>query len=188
VAGVEDALEDGEGALPGSPPPADASVPEPAPDAQRVAPGGPLHRRVVAPGLHSEVAFVAVGDLPGPAEVDSAVVDAGRGHLQVPDEAAVGVGLGVELVAQVLDPPIPPDPSIRVGESSPAVIGMAYAPRLDEGGVEDGIYSLDPTPPEEYDHFLIYDAAESLGSDPLGEADEDGPGVASLAVSYERAS
>jgi hypothetical protein len=42
---------------------------------------------------------------------------------------------------------------------------MAYAPRLDEAGVEDGVHLLDPDPPEEHGYLLVYYPPEPLGSD-----------------------
>ena len=144
VACVEHPFEDCEGALPGSPPPGYAPVPEPVPDAEGVASGGPLHGGVVAPGLDSEVALVAVGDLPGPGEVDAAVVDRGRRHLQVSDETPVGVGLGVELVAE--DGSLPPlRPCAIPAPAGPGVLpaGLSGWSGVcgDEGGVLD-----DPLP------------------------------------------
>ena len=59
---------------------------------------------------------------------------------------------------------------------------MAYAPGLDEGCVKDHIHLLDPAPPEEHDHLLVYDPPQILGSNQLGEAAEDRSGVALLAV------
>ena len=91
----------------------------------------------------------------------------------------------MEFVAEVVAPAVPAHPGIRVGESSPAVPGMAYAPGLDEGCVEDGVHLLDLAPPEEHDDLLVYYPPQPLGSDQLGEAAEDGPGVAPLAVLYE---
>ena len=46
---------------------------------------------------------------------------------------------------------------------------------------EDGVHLLDPAPPEERDHLLVYDPAQPFGSHQLGEAAENGAGVAPLA-------
>ena len=77
---------------------------------------------------------------------------------------------------------MPPHPGIRVGEPSPVIPGMAYAPGFDEGGVEDGVYLVDSVPPEEHDYLIVYDLTQPFGSHQLGEAAEDGAGVAPLAV------
>ncbi len=87
----------------------------------------------------------------------------------------------MELVPQIEAPAMPAHPGVRVGESSPVILGMAYAPRFDEGCVEDGVHLFDSVPPEEHDHLLVYDPAQTFGSHQLGEAAEDGAGVALLA-------
>ena len=106
MACVEDALQHREGVLPGRPLPVDAPVPEPVLYAQRMTTHPAPHRRVVSPGLDVEVAPIPVDHLPGPGEVDPAVVGRGRSHLQVPYQSSVGVHLGVELVAERR--PLPP--------------------------------------------------------------------------------
>ena len=59
---------------------------------------------------------------------------------------------------------------------------MAYAPGLHEGCVEDHVNLLYHTPPEEHDDLLVYDPPQTFGSHQLGEAAEDGAGVAPLAA------
>jgi hypothetical protein len=76
----------------------------------------------------------------------------------------------VELIAQVEAPTVPAHPGIRVGETSPVILWVAYAPRLDERGVEDRIHLLDPAPPQEHDRLLVYDPPQTFGSHQLGEA------------------
>ena len=51
VPGVENPFDDGEGPIPGDPPPVDTPVPQPVPDAERTTPHPPPHRRIEAPGL-----------------------------------------------------------------------------------------------------------------------------------------
>jgi len=88
----------------------------------------------------------------------------------------------VELVAEVVAPAVPPHPGIRVGEPSPVIPGMAYAPGLDEAGVEDHVNLPNIAPPEKHDDLLVYYPPQPLGSHQVGEAAEDGAGVAPLVV------
>ncbi len=76
---------------------------------------------------------------------------------------------------------MPAHPGIRVGESSTVIPGMAYAPGLDEGGVEDHVNLPNIAPPEEHDDLLVYYPPQRFGSHQPGEAAEDGAGVALLA-------
>jgi len=87
----------------------------------------------------------------------------------------------VELVAQVEAPAVPAYPGVRVGEPCPVIHWVADAPGLDEGCVEDHIYLLNIAPPEEHDYLLVYYPTQPFGSHQLGEAAEDGAGVAPLA-------
>jgi len=120
VTRMEHALDHGEGPLHRRPLPVDVPVPQPVQYAQRVASGPTPHRRRDPPGLHAEVRLVQVHHLAGPGQVHPAVVDAGRRRLQVPDEATVDVGLGVQLVpeagpASLLGPrAVPAPPSLRL--------------------------------------------------------------------------
>jgi len=141
VACVEHPLQHGEGPLPWSPPPVDAPVPEPVPHAQPVASDPAPHGGVEAPGLDAEVALVTVDHLTLPGQVDLAVVDRGRRRLQVPDEAVVYVGLGVELVAED-GPTLPLGPGAVPAPAGPGPVAPRLPGRLagvgcDERGVLD---------------------------------------------------
>ena len=94
--GPEHTLDDGEGTLPRRTLPVNPRIPQPVPDAKRVAPRRPPHGCVPATGYRTMVPLVPVRHLPGPGQVYLAVMHRGWGRLQFTYEDMVGVGLGVQ--------------------------------------------------------------------------------------------
>ena len=147
---VEHPLDHGERAFPRRPLPVDTPVPQPIPDAQRVAPCPTPHGGAVAPELHTEVSLVPVHHLPGPTQINPAVVDAGGGRLQVPDEAEVDISLGVQLEpiagsASLLRPRAVPAPP-GLGLLSPRLIRgcMTRVGRDERGVLDDALLDAEP--------------------------------------------
>lgn len=79
----------------------------------------------------------------------------------------------VELVTQIVAPAVPPHLGMLVGESSPIIPGMAYAPSPDEAGVQDHVNLPNIAPPEEHNDLLVYYPPQLFSSHQVGEAAED---------------
>jgi len=91
----------------------------------------------------------------------------------------------VELESEAVEAAVPPNHGVSVGEACSAVVGVPDASGLDEARIQKHINIHGFASSEEPDDLLLYDELKSLGSDSLGEAADDGSGVASLLPPYQ---